>query len=144
LKALGPLAVAQRHIRALGTTRADRGRWGDSARFARRHRPSPFQSAKDKVSRTGRPDVERSVAGLTDFVLADWKGEAGSRAEGRSRLSGPYSSECGAVRVFEREYPGQRPRARRGLPSHEYDRGCGDSLNSDCRIHIHHPFRSDQ
>jgi len=32
-------------------------------------------------------------------------------------LSGPYLSECSAVRVFERRYPGQRPRACRGLSS---------------------------
>jgi len=38
-------------------------------------------------------------------------------------LSGLYSRECGAVRLFEREYPAQRPRARRGLPSHGHDGG---------------------
>jgi len=32
-----------------------------------------------------------------------------------SRLSGPYPCECGAVRVTERGYPAQRPRACRGL-----------------------------
>jgi len=35
-----------------------------------------------------------------------------------SRLSGPYSRECGAVRLFERGYPAQRPPAARGLSTH--------------------------
>jgi len=30
------------------------------------------------------------------------------------------------VRVFEREYPAQRPRDRRGLPSHDDDCGHDD------------------
>jgi len=53
------------------------------------------------------PSVPRRD-GLCD-IFCPWRTEraragGGERSE-RSRLSGPYSSECGAVRLFEREYP---------------------------------------
>jgi len=38
--------------------------------------------------------VERSVADHAECILADWKGETGSRAAGRSRLSVPLSARA--------------------------------------------------
>jgi len=137
MKALGPLAVAARDILARTpaphSTRSNRARAGDSTRFARRQRPSPFQSARDEIRRTSCHNLGWSVPDPTNRSLADWKGEAGSRAEAHSRLSDPYPSERS-----ERGYVAQRPRARRGLPSHDHDCGhdyldcgCGRSNNAE-------------
>jgi len=153
MKAPGPLAVAERHIFA-PYGRSDRGRSDDYAHFVRRHRPSPFQSTRDKVGRTGRHNVERSVAGPTDCI--PWRTERARRAwrdaplaerggttrEARSRrtqsrLSGLYPRGlCG-----ERGYPAQRPRACRGLSSHYID--CGSStLTAIERAEGFHPMTS--
>jgi len=37
--------------------------------------------------------------------------------------AGHYPREFGAVRLSERGYPAQRPRAHRGLPPHDHDGG---------------------
>jgi|GEM_PF-1332622 len=67
MEALGALAVAERHIRALGTARADRGRSDDSARFARRDPTSPFQSAREAVCGAGYRTKNVETACVTYF-----------------------------------------------------------------------------
>jgi len=71
MEALDALAVAERHIRALSTARADRGRSGDSAHSVRHEPVSPFQSARTKSGRTGSLDFECWVADATTISLAD-------------------------------------------------------------------------
>jgi len=68
MEALGALAVAERHIRALGTARADRGRSDDSVRFAHREHTSPFQSARVISCRVGHRSFHVETARVTDFV----------------------------------------------------------------------------
>jgi hypothetical protein len=130
MEALGGLAVAERHIRALSTARADRGRSGDSpaARPRLTGRSSPFGQWRSYVApRAPRPssppgrevcgggyrpfNVETACAAFISWWTERARGAGGERSE-QSRLSGPYSRECGAMLLFEREYPGQRPPAR--------------------------------
>jgi len=66
MEALGGLAVAERDIRALSTARVDRGRSGDSARYARRDPASPFQSARGHNLWSRPPNVPRRD-GLCDI-----------------------------------------------------------------------------
>jgi len=77
MKALGPLAVAERDILARTTaprrTRENRARAGDHGATPRQ-RPSPFQSARDEVGDTGCLDVEWSVADPTDCVPGGLEG----------------------------------------------------------------------
>jgi len=85
-----------------------------------------------------RPSAAAARAGAVRVQcgasLVDWKGETGSRAV--QSVSGHYSRGARRLRLEanglavsgrcrEREYLAQRPRARRGLPSHYVDRGCG-------------------
>jgi hypothetical protein len=82
---------------------------------------SPFQSARNFFVESA---IERTTSRLPVKQSCPWRTE---RARGAgvqfSRLSGPYSSECGAVRLSEREYPAQRPPAARGLSTHNGE--CG-------------------
>jgi len=80
MEALDALAVAERHIRALRTARADRGRSDDSARYARHEPVSPFQSARVSVCGDSYRSFHAETACEALFFLADWKGEARSRA----------------------------------------------------------------
>jgi len=64
MEALGALAVAQRHIRALGTARADSGRWGDSAHCVRRDPASrvvPLRSASGGAPPSRHPRLALPV-----------------------------------------------------------------------------------
>jgi len=72
LKALGPLAVAPGHIRALGTARADRGPGGD---YTSASGPRPF-SPPGKHSCTGRFDGEGCTGSTLKIGSADstWNG----------------------------------------------------------------------
>jgi hypothetical protein len=83
MKALGPLAVAEQDILARSTaphrTRSNRACSGDAPRFARRQRPSPFQSARDKISCTGRLDGEWLVADSTNIHPGGLEGRAARR-----------------------------------------------------------------
>jgi len=74
MEALGALAVAARHIRALSTARADRGRAGDSARSARRERASPFQSARGTFCGTGYRTIIVETACAANIVPGGLKG----------------------------------------------------------------------
>jgi len=57
--------------------------------------------------------INVETACVTDF---SWWTERARRARVQfSRLRGFYPRECGAVLLFERGYPAQRPRAGRGL-----------------------------
>jgi len=98
---------------------------------------SPFQSARGEVCE-GQPPIIPRRDDLCN-VFHPWRTEraradGGERSE-RSRLRGPYSRECGAVLLTEREYPAQRPPAARGLSSH--DRDCG----AVCGRRFSHSYR---
>jgi len=132
MEALDALAVAERHIRArsaaLHSTRSDRDRSDDSVHCVRREPVSPFQSARKGSVESAiehamlrrpvrptfpwRPD-ERSESGLGRACSPGGLKGRGPLATKWSRLRGHYSRECGAVGLFEREYPAQRPRAAR-------------------------------
>jgi len=77
---------------------------------------SPFQSARKRSVGsatehfTSRQPMRRDFSWRTERARA-----AGGERSEPSRLSGPYSSERGAVLLSEREYPAQRPPAARGL-----------------------------
>jgi hypothetical protein len=71
MEALDALAVAERHIRALRTARADRGRAGDFARSARREPVSPFQSARGSVCEGGYRSFHAETACAELSFLAD-------------------------------------------------------------------------
>jgi len=70
----------------------------------------PNLPRRDSLCDTYRPwrPVERNESGLGRSLLSRWTERArvaGGERRDRSRLSGLYSSECGAVRLSEREYP---------------------------------------
>jgi len=132
MEALDALTVAERHILAR-FARSNRGRSDDSApcgrrktRFARlpsprslrsrgrREHVSPFQSAREVSVGTA---TERFTSSGPVRRTFSWRTERaragrGERSE-RSRLSDPYPRECGAVRMSERGYVAERPRAAR-------------------------------
>jgi len=71
MEALGGLAVAARHIRALSTARADRGRADDSVHCVHRESASPFQSARDSLCQIGHRAFNVETACATKSFLAD-------------------------------------------------------------------------
>jgi len=128
MEALDALAVAERDILARSTaphnTRENRARAGDHGPSAREP-VSPFQSARDQ---SVAPATEQSTPRQPVQPNLSWRTERaragrGERSE-RSRLSDPYPRECGAVRLSERGYVAERPRAGRGLSTHTDECGC--------------------
>jgi len=121
MEALGGLAVAERDIRALSTARADRAR---AATLLASLGASPPRPSSPPGGCFVEPATDHSTSRQPVKPDLPWRTER-ARAGGAqfSRLSGPYSRECGAVLLFEREYPAQRPPAARGLSSHDVE--CG-------------------
>jgi len=81
MKALGPLAVAERDILAWTTaqhrTRENRARSGDSVRSAHRQRPSPFQSARGIFVEVSFRTIQVKTACATYFVPGGLEGRGG-------------------------------------------------------------------
>ena len=120
----GIFSLEQPHCLALARIEPAQATTG--LRPASPSRPSSPPGAIFVESATDHSTSRRPVQ--PDYPWRTERARAGGaeRSEER-RLRGPYSRECSAVWLFEREYPAQRPPAARGLSSRDRESGafCG-------------------